>query len=166
MNRLQDQFDRCARGRWGGRKAVAHQETHRALLADWATLNGLKQGADFPVGTLARGGTHKRDEDFWKLPRHWYGRRFPFCWKRNNVAEAITLEPYPHDDVLSFMAFASRNGLAIHLPPNPRASFWFPDRSLFVVVTRPDFGDVRWLPEQVNFEPTDAEDRNEPEPEY
>jgi hypothetical protein len=44
-----------------------------------------------------------------------------------------------------------KHGLVVHAPPNPRASFWFPTSTLFIAITRPDFGPVQWLGEQLDF---------------
>jgi hypothetical protein len=63
-----------------------------------------------------------------------------------NRITAVVCQPY-NDHVAEAGAAAERLGLAIHVPPDPRASIHYPGRTQFIVFTRPGVT-VRWLPEQ------------------
>ena len=61
---------------------------------------------------------------------------------------ALVGQPYACSaNVDAFRTFAAQMKLAAHVPPNPRASFWNPGATLFLVLTLPGV-DVQWLPEQ------------------
>lgn len=72
---------------------------------------------------------------------------------------AVICQPY-HDCLEEAKAAAERLGLAVHTPPNPRASIWNPGWTRFYVFTRPGV-EVHWLKEQVEWqqveEPADAD---------
>ena len=73
---------------------------------------------------------------------------------RTRAKAAIVMQPYDADLRRLTAAFAAL-GLRCQVPPNARASFWYPGWTLFAVVTKADVV-VRWLPEQLTFEKGDA----------
>jgi hypothetical protein len=66
--------------------------------------------------------------------------------KRPYRITAVVCQPYD-DHVAAAEAVAERLGLAVHVPPDPRASIWYPGVTQFIVFTRPGV-EVKWLEEQ------------------
>jgi hypothetical protein len=66
-------------------------------------------------------------------------------YRRDGLNIAIVTQPYSFDDKERIML--TRNGLELHIPPDPKASFHYPGRTFFIVVTKPGVT-VNWLPEQ------------------
>ncbi len=127
------------------------RRTHDTLIGEFAALNGIaRTPRPFALSTLAAGGVSDA-KDAWGAMY-----RFPaadhLTWFRNGAQAALVLsQPYAGSDVDRLHAYAAERGLALHMPPNPKASFWFPGWTLAIAITRPDFGPVRWLDDQVAF---------------
>jgi hypothetical protein len=69
-------------------------------------------------------------------------------FRADKTNTAILTQPYLKvAEIERFRAWTDHLGLALHLPPDPYASFWFPGYATFVVLTVAG-GEVRWLPEQ------------------
>lgn len=70
-------------------------------------------------------------------------------------AVAVITQPYDHYDLADLPKWWGKLGgkddveLKWHIPPNSKASCYFPGRCYFLVLTRPDMT-VQWLPEQEN----------------
>jgi hypothetical protein len=75
---------------------------------------------------------------------------FDHCisFRGNGRNAAIVAEPYPPDRRQEAAAFASEHGIALHVPPNPQASIWFPGHAFFLVFTARGHT-IQWLPEQM-----------------
>lgn len=125
-----------------------------ALLREWGALNGLKvsralfgprklSGLKVRTWPMGRGAP----DDAWES---WPGRDHVTLFQRNRKPAAIVTEPY--GGAGNPRAYIEPLGLKVHQPPNPYASFWYPGWTLFFVITKPDFGEVRWLPEQLAYE--------------
>jgi hypothetical protein len=67
-------------------------------------------------------------------------------FRANGVNAAIIGQPY-QDYCDEARELAKNHGLALHIPPNPKASFHYPGHTFFLVFTRPDHA-IEWLPEQ------------------
>lgn len=128
-------------------KNIRPYEDHDALLLAFATLNRCKAGRSFDLEALRRGSTQALS---WHTV-DWDGCDHPSFLKRDRRAAMILTEPYGDTLADKARAEAVRYGLVCHSPPNPWASFWFPGSTHLVVLTRPDFGEVRWLPDQLTF---------------
>jgi hypothetical protein len=100
-------------------------------------------------GAASIGHTQRQCDDLhlesWEDHRVWY------CAGR--VRAALVSQPYgkikDYRDELD--ESAAQHGLQWHLAPNPYASFHYPGRTLFIVVTMPGV-EVKWLPEQARDE--------------
>jgi len=122
-------------------------EDHRVLIEKFAAINGVKPGSEFDLEALRRGSPMA-------LSHHtidWPGCDHPSFLKRGRRAAMMVSEPYDSYMVEKTRVEATRLGLVVHQPPNTRASLYWPGWTYFVVLTRPDFGEVKWLPEQVKF---------------
>lgn len=132
-----------------------------ALRDRWGVLNGLKRSsASFSLDALIR---FLPSRGRWGEPYNWPEARAAcdhpsfFRWKR--LATALMVEPYVRSDFEALLDYAPRIGLVAHVPPNPKASFWSPGATYMVVLARPAFGDIRWLRDQLRFEPTSGQPR-------
>jgi hypothetical protein len=114
-----------------------------AAAKAFAALNGwrYRPNGSFAAGQLGRG---IRATCYWQRP--WQDHALYFSAERRNVA--IVGQPYQliDGDVADFEGYISK-GYALHFPPNPYASIWYPGATLFLVLTLGSV-DVRWLPEQ------------------
>jgi hypothetical protein len=70
-------------------------------------------------------------------------------YKRKSKPIAIVAQPYNLCDPIEKMteSFNDLYALDVYVPPDPKASFWFPGGTFFVVLAAPNT-DVKWLPEQ------------------
>jgi hypothetical protein len=78
----------------------------------------------------------------------WQDHALYFKHDRKNIAAVG--QPYGgawRDRAEEELNTLAAGGFAIHLPPQPFASLWYPGRCLFIVVTLPGVS-VEWLPEQ------------------
>jgi hypothetical protein len=77
-----------------------------------------------------------------------------FYRTKDSTAAAIVSQPY--GDLSQFRdeldAIIQRAGLKWQVPPNERASFWFPGKTLFIVLTLPEHS-IIWFPEQQEIPP-------------
>jgi AAA domain-containing protein len=96
------------------------------------------------------------EEAYWNPRGHsrWMDHPLYFkgCLPGEKTARCIAIVGQPYGSLDAhrneLYAVAAKYGcLCWHVPPNPRASFWSPGKTLFVVMTLPDV-EVRWLPEQ------------------
>ena len=61
---------------------------------------------------------------------------------------AIVTQPYRKiSEMEAHRPWAAGLGLALHIPPDPLASFWYPGYAIFAVLTAAGTA-VQWLPEQ------------------
>lgn len=127
-----------------------HLADMRALEDAFGELNGWRRsGRTFTPEALGR---KKRswDHNNPDLGTGWMDHAIYYRVRRMNVA--IVGQPYGgvegHRAALG--ACAREHGLRWHVPPMPYASFWYPGSCIFVVMTLPEVGTVRWLPEQIS----------------
>jgi hypothetical protein len=129
----------------------AHYSAQTTALDAFALLNGwkrTKRPGSNDLDLLGKGlaASHR---DMWPaadLDRelmdhgHWFsaGRRF---------VAALGQPYFALDEIEETRADLAERGLALHVPPDPRASIHYPGATLFLVVTRPETP-VTWLPEQ------------------
>jgi hypothetical protein len=114
-------------------------------------LNGWHTGDDVRDFNIEDIG--KRSGSFARLD----GDIFDHCiWYRANAkCAAIVAQPYksfnPYNpaDEADARNLAARLGLALHVPPHPLASIWYPNVCVFWVFTTPEH-QIVWLPEQIN----------------
>ena len=125
------------------------------LVEEFTTLNGWTNTlARFSLSTLEMGKCHGRWEPN-PMQEEGDGFLFDHCmhFRIGRKTIAIAAQPYESTKVEDFnrlrrtKAFGTYQ-LEAHTPPNPFASFWFPGRTILVVLTRPGVK-VRWLPEQL-----------------
>lgn len=127
---------------------IRDYEDHEELLHEFAELNNLKRTRrDFKMSALDRGQHGGGDDPEYGI--QWQGGDHLSFFMRDGKAAAIITEPYSH--LHQALLRATSFGLVCHMPPNPFASLWFPGWTFFVVITRRDFGDVVWLPDQLSF---------------
>lgn len=122
------------------------------LLEEWGELNGLQYTLkSFSPERLAghrpgRAGRCSADT------------RFPGCdhtswFMKDGRPAAIVTEPYVSSEAVHDLpAYMAELGLVIHRPPIQKASLSYPGCTMFLVITKPDFGEVRWLREQLEFD--------------
>lgn len=132
------------------RAAKMDHDEWELLLGEWGDLNDLRVGkASFGPRMLSGQRVHSREETYHDESD------FPGCdhstrFVHQGAPAAIVTEPYDDPrDVLE--SFVRPLGLVVHQPPNPYASFWYPGQTMFLVITKPSFGEVKWLPEQLEF---------------
>lgn len=129
--------------------AALHDREFFSLMDHWATLNGIRRSErSFTLEALARGMSHGGR---WGGAYQFPGCDDPMYFRRGRVTAAVVVRPYPDKDFEDLKVYAAANGLAAHVPPNPKASFWFPGFGHLVVLTAPKFGAVKWLPDQRTF---------------
>jgi hypothetical protein len=122
------------------------------LLVRWGDHNAvIRTTSEFGLCGLAQGVNIGRR---WNPADHQWPARdhhtfFKQCWGRQTAA--IVTEPYLGSDIADLVVVVRAHGLVLHTPPNPLASLWYPGWTVFCVITRRDFPDVRWLPEQAEF---------------
>ncbi len=124
---------------------------YEKLLADFGLLQDMKPGRSFPLSALLReSGT--RAAPIWGEQYDWPGADHLAHFKRGRSPVAVLTQPYETVEVERLKLYAAARGLALHIPPNPFASFWFPGWTYCLLVTAPDFGPVSWLDEQLEFQ--------------
>lgn len=137
---------------WQGQRRQGRKISiiHDDLRSDWMKLNGFNTGERFSVKALKDGKQfdgrdqskwYSSDITEWELDHAW------FC-KRGRVTGCIVNEPYAERWERQVR---SANGLVVHIPPNPYASFWNPGSTLFVVIMRADHPAPQWLVDQLDF---------------
>jgi hypothetical protein len=135
----------------GHADSASHRRRLTRLHKEFAKANGVRVSPyEFRLRHIAE---NKRPSD---EPDSLVGSRFIThfeCYTRDRRPILLLTEPYD-TGVDEIEAEVKRLGLALHAPPNPRASFWNPPWTLCLAVTRPDFGDVRWLVDQLDFHVT------------
>jgi hypothetical protein len=113
-------------------------------------INGWRVAArGFAIDTL--GKPHGGNEHDWNRLN---GERWIDhikCYRepeRPYRAVAYISQPYKHVKREPLREMLEREGFALHIPPFPLASIYYPGSTFFLVVTRPGVS-VKWLPEQV-----------------
>jgi hypothetical protein len=135
-------YTREARRAWG---AIADAKA-RAIQA-FAALNGWKEddrGACHPEGIGHRNRRHLDTDTWWACDR-----LFDHClaFRANGKNAAVVTQPYHYDRPDEARRWAAERGLAIHVPPDPLASIYYPGSAYFIVIVTA--GDrVSWLPDQ------------------
>lgn len=127
-------------------------------LDTWASLNGLKRsGKHFGLVTLAHASVSRLQ--YQNDDHAWPSRDHVMMFRRKahpSAAACITTQPYtgerPYPQIEELRAYLRKRDLVAHVPPNPFASFWYPGRTLFVAIVRPDTP-IQWLPDQLDFKP-------------
>jgi hypothetical protein len=127
---------------------------HDQLVAEFARLNGCKATKrGFALSTLARGGVTDTVSGTWgNWPLGYPGADHHAFARRGRYAAMAIVEPYDSEESrVGLPAYLAARGLVLHQPPNPQASFWYPGATLFCVITTPEFGEVKWLEEQLQY---------------
>ena len=126
-----------------------HRRMYDALVGEFAARNGLLVSPlPFALSTLA---TNTAGKGAWGLPYRFPACDHPVYFHRQRRATLVLIEPYESTDVGGLEEYAAARGLMLHQPPNPMASFHFPGWTLAIAITRPNFGPVTWLPDQLAF---------------
>lgn len=142
---MQGERARNAKTHFGARD---HDRAYFSLLDDWGALNGLRRSGEFTLHALSRGG---RSGGQWGEAYTYPGCDHPSYFRRAGNAAAVVIEPYQSSDLELLRDYAKEHGLVASSPPNDRASFWFPPFTVFIALTAPGFGPVRWLPSQMTY---------------
>lgn len=112
--------------------------------AELARLNGWRAAPRSRASTawLGRGAA-------FRAPSHSYDPAFdhPLVFSKDRRVAAIVGQPYGHIDVAKVKVALAEQGYALHTPPDPFASIYYPGGTLFLVVTLPETA-VRFLPDQ------------------
>lgn len=148
QNRLEMQRD-LAPFAMGQVLGTAHDNRWFALHAEFAGRNNLKPSAEFTLDALKR---NLRSGGSWGRTYDYPGCDHPSFFKRHRRAALVVVEPYRPAEVEELKTYAADKGLVLHFPPNSQASFWFPGSTYFIAITRPDFGEVKWIPSQLSFD--------------
>jgi hypothetical protein len=124
----------------------AHSQAVSEAVVAFAALNGwsLVLSGPKPVHNLGRGlGVAWSQERFeHRLADH----ALAFAYKRRLAA--VVWQPYAEAaEIVRVRERLAVAGLALHVPPDPLASFHYPGRCLFLVVTLSGES-VVWLPDQ------------------
>ena len=130
------------------RERVLEQRISRAKVAAmdaFAALNGWKLGREFPPYKIGHRNSDPYDNEW---TRH---ELFDHCrhFRADGKNVAILTQPYGHLVLDEWHQWAAGQGLELHAPPDPLASFHYPRSTLFLVLTARG-GTVRWLPEQIS----------------
>jgi hypothetical protein len=144
-------IDQAGRAGFGpaSRRANARGARIQADLArDWAGLNGwTSTRSRFSVKALADGGLARAATTESPSDRIFDHVSY---FRDGRCAAAIVTQPYAVDpDTLA--SWLSVHRLRLWAPPNPWASFHYPGRTLFLVLTCETVRAVRWLPEQLAY---------------
>jgi len=123
-----------------------HRREHDDLVDMFAGYNDLKPGRAFCLSALVGEGS------IWGAPATWPGDDHTVYLRRYRRPAMVLAQPYETSDVERLKTWAAERGLIISMPPNPFASFWFPGWTYCVAITAPDFGEVKWLPAQLEFQ--------------
>jgi hypothetical protein len=116
----------------------------RTAAVEFGRLNGWTI-TRYAFGIQSIGRAHRRSDDH--SLESWEDHRVFYCADR--IHAALVSQPYGkiedyRDDLDEG---AAKYGLQWHLAPKPYASFHYPGRTLFIVMTTPGV-EVKWLPEQ------------------
>ncbi|KQU95202.1 hypothetical protein [Devosia sp. Root105] len=128
------------------------REKHR-LLSEFARTNEMQTTTrGFDLSTLAAPpGPRPRSSKAGVPPVSGFDHVQYF--RRYRLPVAILTEPYePEEHLEDIREHAETLGLLVHTPPNLYASFHFPGWTGCILITRPDFGRVLWLDDQLDFE--------------
>lgn len=128
---------------------TAHDNRWFAMHKSFAELNQITPSGEFTLDALKR---DLRSGGAWGETYQWPCCCHPSHFRRNRRATLVVTESYRPSEVEELEIYAADKGLALHFPPNKFASFWFPGSTIFIAITRPDFGEVRWLQEQIEFD--------------
>jgi len=126
------------------------EREYDSLITEFAWWNEMKRTeSGFSFVTLATGTAPKRADDSHSMP----GMDHVQYFRRGRRPVAILTEPYdPEHYAAGLRDHVEGLGLIIHSPPNLYASLHFPGWTGSFLVTRPDFGRVLWLEDQLMFE--------------
>jgi hypothetical protein len=128
--------------------AAREDELQRQAAKEFAALNGWRfTERGFSPETLARGGTHSALNWGYDLELFDHPVFFREIARPYRTA-AIVGQPYGTEPDEA-RAIAAKIGLALHVPPNARASWWCPGWGQFFCFTRPEISSVQFLPEQL-----------------
>jgi hypothetical protein len=153
-----------------------YNQTNPKRDADWNAIKVQMQEGHDAFARLNGWAVTKRSSYESLIPREQrrgssWGRYYPRQWSeyvggvsdhdfacrdargpRPFPVTAVICQPY-NDHTDEATAAAERLGLAVHIPPNPHACFWYPGFTRIYVFTRPGV-EVKWLPEQSILEPS------------
>jgi hypothetical protein len=144
--------DQCEKFRLADRFYPHFRARQREVARVFGELNGWTLAErSFTADAIGRAHTRWTGQFYshgWMDHAIYFRARRP-DWK---TARCIAIVGQPYGDIDGHRrelldACASKLGLRWHAPPNPRASIWYPPRTLFIVMTLADVV-VRWLPEQ------------------
>lgn len=126
---------------------------HDNLAKELGHLNGMEvTECDFPLSKLLPPpATKSGRRPAWGEYGKWPGFDHVVFFRRGRKRVAALSQPYDAPDVERLRAYAAEKGLLLHTPPNPFASFWYPGWTYCLLITGPDFGEVQWLSDQLNF---------------
>jgi hypothetical protein len=137
------------------------RDLRRQAAKEFAALNGWRFSKQiFSIKTLTRGGTHAAQGEYPGevypldlLDHAVYFREMPRPYR----PVAIVGQPYDHVSVEKGTELARALQLDLYAPPNSVASWWYPGHTRFFCLTRPGVA-VRFLPDQLTFEPCSRRD--------
>jgi hypothetical protein len=131
----------------GRRLWDAVSDAKAQAAAAFAALNGWKRDERTAYDPEAIGRRNRRYLDtsgYWSGPRF-----FDHCinFRADGKNVAVVTQPYAYSHTDAAERWAAERGLAIHLPPDPRASIHYPGATFFIVFVAA--GEVvNWLPDQ------------------
>lgn len=116
------------------------------LVNDFARLNYFTISRPFPLEALAARAT-ALGPSACDLPAF---ENLAFM-RRDGRPAAILVQPFNSQALDTIRARATPLNLSCHVPPNPRASLWFPGVAFLVVLTHSEAEPIRWLLDQLEF---------------
>lgn len=127
-------------------QTLSRRETtlRHSAINEFAALNGWKavpSDKSFPPEKIG----HRNRGERWSLSQQIFDHVIYFRAAGKNAA--IVTQPY-NNCRREANILAKKLGLALHIPPNPKASFHYPGHTFFFVFTLPNCT-VNWLPEQM-----------------
>lgn len=127
-------------------QTLSRRETtlRHSAINEFAALNGWKAVSSdkgFPPEKIG----HRNRGERWSLSHQIFDHVIYFRAAGKNAA--IVTQPY-NNCRREANALAKKLGLALHIPPNPKASFHYPGETFLFIFTLPDCV-VKWLPGQI-----------------
>jgi hypothetical protein len=116
-------------------------------IAAFAEINGWEPTEhDFAPEQIGHRNSHWRSLDHQVFDHCLFFRTKEGAKSKN---AAIITQPYNADAQGAAQHIAQELGLALHIPPNPQASIYWPGVTFFLAFTAPDI-QIRWLPEMLS----------------
>jgi hypothetical protein len=131
---------------------AAFRQIMRLVSDAWGDLNGLLRAhSRFSYIALA-GGRVRDGRDLIENPQEYFDHAEFFRWPKTPYRAAAIVAHLYDTTPAKAADYATEVGLQTHVPPIPRASWYYPGRTILVCYTRPGSVPIQWLEPQTNPE--------------